>query len=61
MPQLEKEIIHILPTNDLKPHADKGKYCKCEPSIEEDEYGVVILHNSYDGREFFENEPLNYL
>lgn len=58
------EDIHILPTNDLKPHQE-NENCGCKPKIEiiickicEKNHGHlhlnIIIHNSYDGREFYE-------
>lgn len=44
--------IHVLPLNDIKDH-NESKFCKCEPRVEED--GKLIIHNAYDGREFFED------
>lgn len=42
---------HVLPINDLKPHIDHAG-CKCEPAVSSD--GELIIHNAWDGREFFE-------
>ena len=44
--------VHVIPLDDLKLHVESGEWCHCEPRITED--GVVI-HNAYDGREFFED------
>jgi hypothetical protein len=55
------EIYHILPVDDLKPHTESGKYCKCQPVISEshDNTGhTLVIHNSYDGREFFERDAI---
>jgi hypothetical protein len=46
-----KDIYHVIPLNDLKPHTESVN-CKCVPSVQEG--GKLIVHNSYDGREFFE-------
>ena len=55
------DIVHVYPTNDLKPHnLVMGALCGCEPVTQlefDDDHncvGVVVVHNSYDGREFFE-------
>ena len=42
--------IHVIPINDLMVHHESDK-CPCNPIVSEE--GVVI-HNSYDGREFKE-------
>ncbi len=44
---------HILPLDDTKPHIE-SEVCKCAPSVREK--GRLIVHNSFDGREFFESE-----
>lgn len=49
-------MIHILPVNDLKPHSESTT-CECLPSIEMLENGeIMVVHNSFDGRENNENE-----
>lgn len=46
--------INILPINDLLEH-DESDECDCHPKVEYDGEGVkIIIHNSYDGREYFE-------
>lgn len=42
--------VAVIPTNDLKEH-NLGKFCQCAPTIDDN----LIVHNSYDGREFFED------
>jgi hypothetical protein len=41
---------HIMPYKDLKEH-DETLFCWCNPCVEV----VVVLHNSLDGRESYEN------
>jgi predicted CoA-binding protein len=57
---MEKEIYHILPVNDSDHHSECGD-CKCSPRIEELSDRVLIVHNSFDGREVVElaNEILS--
>lgn len=50
-------MIHILPNNDLKPHTEEST-CDCKPSILEQNGEIIIVHNSYDKREF--NEVIQY-
>lgn len=52
--------LHILPINDLKPH-EKSTTCECEPKVIYEDGEMIVIHNSYDGRELFEeiNEHLN--
>ncbi len=49
-----KDIYHIIPEDDLRPHISNMK-CPCNPQENED---GNIVHNSYDGREY--NEVTNY-
>lgn len=45
---------HVLPTNDLHPH-DETRQCLCRPTVTlETEGGAVVVHHSYDGREYAE-------
>lgn len=46
--------VHVLPLNDLKEHTQSDD-CECHPKIEYvGEGGKVVVHNAYDGREFWE-------
>lgn len=48
-------MIHILPINDLKEHEELTT-CGCNPKIEILEDGeIMVIHNSYDGREIIED------
>ena len=49
------DIYHVLPLNDLKPHVESER-CRCQPTVEVVNGGRLIVHHSYDGREFFEDE-----
>ncbi len=47
-------IWHILPINDIKEH-DENSMCPCHPRVEILNNGnVLIIHNSFDGREYVE-------
>ena len=46
-------IIHVLPIDDLKPH-EESSTCECEPRVEIVEGGMLVVHNSWDGREWVE-------
>jgi hypothetical protein len=50
--------IHILPTNDIEPHEEKTT-CKCNPKVEFESGEMIIIHNSFDGREFIEKLTSN--
>lgn len=49
------QVANVLPVNDLKEHIETP-YCWCEPLIEYKDGVKIIIHNSLDGREFYENE-----
>ena len=42
--------IHILPVNDLKQH-EESTTCECLPSVEFENGEMLVIHNSFDGRE----------
>ena len=47
--------MNIIPINDLKEHIEDST-CECNPKAEILENGdILIIHNSYDGREIVEN------
>lgn len=50
---MEIPIWHILPTNDLEEHSECGD-CKCNPTIKKLSDRILIVHNSFDGREAVE-------
>jgi hypothetical protein len=47
--------VHVLPIRDLKPHTE-ALFCRCQPRVEQQSAGdlPMIVHNAYDGREFYE-------
>jgi hypothetical protein len=48
-------MLHVIPINDLKDHSEDS-ICECNPKAEILENGdMLIIHNSYDGREIVEN------
>lgn len=48
------EVFHVYPVNDLKEHLTDGDSCHCDPETRVVENGILIVHNSYDGREIRE-------
>lgn len=56
------DIYHILPTNDLKIHTEvldistgvNRCNCECKPTVSFEGDNILIIHNSFDGRENFE-------
>jgi hypothetical protein len=45
--------IHVVPIDDIREH-EEHEACWCAPRVESEGYGVVIIHNSMDGRELVE-------
>lgn len=60
-------IMHVYPDNDEKEHVTDGTQCHCNPAIRLESGNMIVVHNSYDGREYAEraevifNNPENYL
>jgi hypothetical protein len=57
------KVYHIYPRNDLEDHYLECVYpaighpycpCKCEPVFKEEGDALLIVHNSFDGREWVE-------
>ena len=46
-------MFNVLPTNDLKEHTENST-CECKPKIIYENGEMIIIHNSFDGREFIE-------
>lgn len=46
--------IHVIPTDDLEEH-EESTTCKCKPRVDHVNGNMVIVHNSFDGREQIEN------
>lgn len=49
-----EERLHIVPVSDSKEHSTTSEYCKCSPVIDRKEKTILVIHNSFDGREFYE-------
>jgi hypothetical protein len=50
-------MLHIHPINDIKEHdtTDTGNTCNCNPKvIIEPDSEIIVVHNSFDGREAVE-------
>jgi hypothetical protein len=57
-------MVHVYPLDDIEEHdtSDNGNTCKCDPQvIIQDNAEIIVVHNSFDGREGVEwaNEILN--
>lgn len=58
-----EKVFHVYPKDDLQNHYLKCVYpaighpycpCKCNPEFKEEDDNLLIVHNSFDGREVFE-------
>lgn len=47
------ETFHVLPMDDEKEHEESYK-CHCLPKVINEGENIIIVHNSFDGRENFE-------
>lgn len=56
-----REQYHITPNEDLREHMYSGQWCHCLPEIRYKGEVILVMHNSYDGREFTEenNETIS--
>jgi len=57
---MSADDVHVMPVDDSKEHICSPK-CPCNPSVEVEGANLVYIHNSWDGREYFEeiDEILN--
>lgn len=53
---MKPTMVHVLPVNDTMMHEEDGEYCHCNPTVERHDYGTVVIHNAFDGREFSEDD-----
>lgn len=44
---------HVTPVGDLKEH-EESTTCKCEPKVLHENGDMIVVHNSFDGREGIE-------
>jgi hypothetical protein len=47
-------MTHVYPLNDTLPHRFDTHLCACRPSIRFEDEVIVVIHNSFDGREYRE-------
>lgn len=53
--EIVMNVYHVYPLNDDRTHETDGDSCHCKPRVEEYENGgKVVIHNSYDCREYVE-------
>ena len=46
-------MINVLPDNDLRPHKEDST-CECNPKVIFENGEMIVVHNSFDGREYKE-------
>ena len=46
-------MLNIVPINDLEEH-EESSTCKCNPKLIEENGELILVHNSFDKREFIE-------
>lgn len=49
---------HVYPLNDTKEHDLETSMCKCWPELKIENGELIIVHNSFDGREYRQLSPL---
>lgn len=47
-------MFHVHPINDAEEHDLEGTVCKCGPSVVFEGAEIIVIHNSFDGREALE-------
>lgn len=50
MIETNDNIWHVYPVGDTEEH-EMSQNCKCKPVAKEEGDGLIIVHNSFDGRE----------
>ena len=48
-------MINIIPINDIKQHVESST-CDCCPKLIMEDSEMILVHNSFDGRELIENK-----
>ena len=48
-------MTNILPINDLKEHIEDST-CECLPNVVFENGEMIVIHNSFDGREIIEEK-----
>jgi hypothetical protein len=47
--------LHVYPIDDIFNHKLVGTTCQCGPKIQVEGATLIVVHNSFDKRELFEN------
>lgn len=51
---MSREIVHVLPHNDLREHSNRGFSCLCRPRVVEQPNSIIVIHRAYDLRDLYE-------
>lgn len=51
-------MMHVYPLDDIYEHDTEGTGCACQPKIEIVSGELLVIHNSWDGREFLEPQEV---
>lgn len=46
-------MLNVLPIDDIE-HHEEDTTCKCNPTVVEEGGEMIVIHNSFDGRECVE-------
>lgn len=59
LPVLHVPRLHVTPVDDLRDHITVGAaQCWCQPRLQRVHGGILVIHNSADGRELVEEHGL---
>lgn len=51
-------VLVVLPVNDITEHNIYSVTCNCKPKVIFEDYGIIVLHNSFDRRELREPKEI---
>ena len=50
----------VLPQGDSQSHFEYSPACPCRPKVIMENHIMIVIHNSYDGREYHERDNEKY-
>jgi hypothetical protein len=51
---MSDNTVHVYPLNDVFIHSTDTPWCDCHPRLEPYDSALLVIHNSWDGREITE-------
>jgi hypothetical protein len=51
---MQDNTVHVYPLNDICRHDTESAFCDCRPRLEPHGDALLVIHNSWDGREITE-------